>query len=220
MVYATRNIASSDGKLRCPCIKCVNNKLSSPNDVNYHLLQFGMMHNYNNWTFHGEDVDEISSEPMVENETVGETNLRLFVYDTYDQRDDIPNLLENMDEGEGTRGPNKEAQNFYSLLNDVDQELWPRCKLTKLSFLVLLFHIKSTNKWSNKSFDDLLEALLLAILSSANIHKSFQEAKKVIAKLGLGHVKIHSYPNHVNYFGKIRLMMIHAQSLELLGGKE
>ncbi|KAL2897154.1 hypothetical protein RDABS01_038937, partial [Bienertia sinuspersici] len=75
MVYATRNIISSDGKLRCPCIKCVNNKLLSPDDVNYHLLHFGMMRNYNNWTFHGEDVNEISSEPMVENESVGETNL-------------------------------------------------------------------------------------------------------------------------------------------------
>ncbi|KAL2929202.1 3-oxoacyl-[acyl-carrier-protein] synthase 3 [Bienertia sinuspersici] len=141
MVYATRNIISSDGKLRFPYIKCINNKLLSLDDVNYLLLHFGMMRNYNNWTFHGEDVNEISSEPMVENETVGETNLRQFVYDTYGQRDDIPNLSEDMDESEGTRGPNKEAQNFYNLLNDADQELWPGCDLTKLSFLVLLFHI-------------------------------------------------------------------------------
>ncbi|KAL2943022.1 Biosynthetic arginine decarboxylase [Bienertia sinuspersici] len=75
MVYATRNVTSSDGKLRCPCIKCVNNKILSLDDVNYHLLHFGMMRNYNNWTFHGEDMDEISSEPMVENEIVGEINL-------------------------------------------------------------------------------------------------------------------------------------------------
>ncbi|KAL2897748.1 adenylate kinase [Bienertia sinuspersici] len=79
MVYATRNIISRNGKLRCPCIKYVNNKLLSPDDVNYHLLHFGMMRKYNNWTFHGEDVNEISSEPMVENEIVGETNLLQFV---------------------------------------------------------------------------------------------------------------------------------------------
>ncbi|KAL2933088.1 hypothetical protein RDABS01_016207, partial [Bienertia sinuspersici] len=176
MVYATRSLTSSDDKLRCPCIKCVNNKLLSLDDVYYHLLHFGIMRNYNNWTFHGEVVDEISFEPMVENETRGETNLRQLVHDTYGQRDDNPNLSENMDEG--TRGPNKEAQNFYSLLNDADQELWPGCELTKLSFLILLFHIKSTNKWSNKYFDDLLGALLLAIPSSANLPKSFQEAKK------------------------------------------
>ncbi|KAL2930694.1 DNA replication and repair protein RecF [Bienertia sinuspersici] len=83
MVYATRSLTSSDGKLRCPCIKCVNNKLLSPDDVNYHLLHFGIMRNYNNWTFHGEVVDEISFEPMVENETRGETNLRQLVHDTY-----------------------------------------------------------------------------------------------------------------------------------------
>ncbi|KAL2930832.1 hypothetical protein RDABS01_036242, partial [Bienertia sinuspersici] len=84
MVYATRNITSSDGKLRCPSIKCVSNKILSLDDVNYHLLHVGMMRNYNNWTFHREDMDEISSKPMVENETVGEINLRQFVYDTYD----------------------------------------------------------------------------------------------------------------------------------------
>ncbi|KAL2899194.1 hypothetical protein RDABS01_024276 [Bienertia sinuspersici] len=200
MVYATRSLTSSDGKLRCPCIKCVNNKLLSPDDVNNHLLHFGIMRNYNNWTFHGEVVDEISFEPMVENETKGETNLRQLVHDTYGQRDDNLNLSENMDEG--TRGPNKEAQNFYSLLNDADQELWPGCELTKLSFLVLLFHIKSTNKWSNKSFDDLLGALLLAIPGSANLPKSFQEAKKVIEKLGLGYVKMHSCTNHCQLYWK------------------
>ncbi|KAL2905475.1 Ribonuclease Z, partial [Bienertia sinuspersici] len=75
MVYDTRSLTSSDGKLRCPCIKCVNNKLLSPDDVNYHLLHFGIMRNYNNWMFHGEVADEISFEPMVENETKGETNL-------------------------------------------------------------------------------------------------------------------------------------------------
>ncbi|KAL2893728.1 FACT complex subunit POB3 [Bienertia sinuspersici] len=53
MVYATKSLTSSDGKLRCPCIKCVNNKLLSPDDVNYHLLHFGIMRNYYNWTFHG-----------------------------------------------------------------------------------------------------------------------------------------------------------------------
>ncbi|KAL2922833.1 CTP synthase, partial [Bienertia sinuspersici] len=74
----------SDGKLRCPGIKCANNKLLSLNDVNYHLLHFGIMHNYNNWNFYGENMDEISSKPMVENETIGETNLHQFVHDTYD----------------------------------------------------------------------------------------------------------------------------------------
>ncbi|KAL2926708.1 FACT complex subunit POB3, partial [Bienertia sinuspersici] len=70
MVYATRSLTSSDGKLRCPCIKCVNNKLLSPDDVNYHLLHFGIMRNYNNWTFHGEVVDEISFEPMNQIESI------------------------------------------------------------------------------------------------------------------------------------------------------
>lgn len=47
MNYAIKNL-TSDGKLRCPCVKCVNTKLLSPDDVNYHLLHFGMMRNYSN----------------------------------------------------------------------------------------------------------------------------------------------------------------------------
>ncbi|KAL2895397.1 Tryptophan--tRNA ligase [Bienertia sinuspersici] len=38
---------------------------------------------------------------MMEKETRGETNLRQLMHDTYAQRDDIPNLSENMDEVEG-----------------------------------------------------------------------------------------------------------------------
>ncbi|KAL2929893.1 Chaperone protein DnaK [Bienertia sinuspersici] len=197
MSYANSSL-THDGRLRCPCLKCVNNKLLNPDDVNYHLLQYGIMRNYSTWVFHGESVDQVSTspstKPMVEKETMTHMDMRQLVHDAFGHSDDDSNIGGNMDEG--IPGPNKEAQSFYSLLKYAEQELWPGCELTILSLLVLLFHIKSTNKWTNKSFNDLLQILVRAIPNGANLPNSFAEAKKVIEKLGLGYVKIHACPNN------------------------
>ncbi|KAL2926436.1 Chaperone protein DnaK, partial [Bienertia sinuspersici] len=48
MSYANSSL-THDGRLRCPCVKCINNKLLNPDDVNYHLLQYGIMRNYSTW---------------------------------------------------------------------------------------------------------------------------------------------------------------------------
>lgn len=143
-------------------MRCVNNKLLKPDDVNYHLLHYGIMRNYSTWLFHGESLDQVftsaSTEFMVENdETVTRMDMSQLVHDIYDHRGDGPNIGENMDES--IPGPNKEAQSFYDLLKDAEEELWPGCKLTKLSLLVLLFHVKSTSKWT-ESFNNLLQILM------------------------------------------------------------
>ncbi|KAL2925255.1 30S ribosomal protein S3, partial [Bienertia sinuspersici] len=74
------NTLTHDGRLRCPCVKCVNNKLLNPDDVNYHLLQYGIMRNYSTWIFHGESVDQVptstSTEPTVEKETLTHMDMR------------------------------------------------------------------------------------------------------------------------------------------------
>ncbi|XP_020080549.1 uncharacterized protein LOC109704193 [Ananas comosus] len=99
-------------------------------------------------------------------------------------------------------GLNSEAENFFSLLRDADQNLWPGCELTKLSLIVLLFHTKCTNKWSNKSFNDLLGILQLAIPNGKCLPKTFVEAKKVIKTLGLGYEKIHACQNNCQLYWK------------------
>ncbi|KAL2897546.1 hypothetical protein RDABS01_039329 [Bienertia sinuspersici] len=73
MSYANSTF-THEGRLRCPCVKSVNNKLLDPNDVKYHLLQYGIVHNYSTLVFHGESVDQvsasISTEPVIEKETL------------------------------------------------------------------------------------------------------------------------------------------------------
>jgi DNA-directed RNA polymerase beta' subunit len=72
--------------------------------------------------------------------------------------------------------------------------------LSKLTFLVLLFHVKSSNKWSNKSLNDLLEILQLALPNGANLPSTFAEAQKIIAKLGLSYEKIHVCPKNYQLY--------------------
>jgi hypothetical protein len=97
-------------------------------------------------------------------------------------------------------GPDSETQAFYDLLRDANQPLWEGCELSKLTFLVLLFHVKSSNKWSNKSSNDLLEILQLALPNGANLPKTFAEAQKIIAKLGLSYEKIHVCPKNCQLY--------------------
>ncbi|KAL2921653.1 Transcription factor E [Bienertia sinuspersici] len=44
--------------IKTPQYRCVNTKLLNPDDVNYHLLQYGIMRNYSTWVSHGESVDK------------------------------------------------------------------------------------------------------------------------------------------------------------------
>ena len=69
----------------------------------------------------------------------------------------IGNGLGNI-EDDVTRTTHKKS--FDELLKEAQQELYLGCsKFSKLSFIVKLFHIKVYNKWSNKSFDMLLDFL-------------------------------------------------------------
>ncbi|XP_074317203.1 uncharacterized protein LOC141653363 [Silene latifolia] len=205
MIYATSKAASSSGKIRCPCAKCVNNKLLSADEVNLHLLDTGIMCNYTTWIFHGEHLDQTSSSTETISENPPLSRMCQLVQDVYGHRtpkhdlSNSPNMINTP-----TNGSSKDAEDFYNLLKDTDQELWPGCELTKLSFLVLLFHIKSSNKWSNKSITDLLGILRLAIPNGADLPKSISDAKKIIGKLGLGYDKIDVCPskNHCQLFWK------------------
>ena len=62
--------------------------------------------------------------------------------------------------------------------------------------------MKSTNKWSNKSINDLLQILQLALPKGSNIPATFVEAQKIIAKLGLKYEKIHVCPNNCQLYWK------------------
>ncbi|KAL5781632.1 hypothetical protein ACOSP7_006661 [Xanthoceras sorbifolium] len=92
--------------------------------------------------------------------------------------------------------PNADAQNFYDLLAESEQPLYPNCeKYSNLSFVVKLMHIKCINGWSNKSFIMLLEFLKDAFPMCDKLPTSNYDTKKMVRDLGLHYVKIDACKN-------------------------
>ena len=50
------SLSARDGKILCPCVKCVNLILQLLNVVCDHCWASGMLKNYKVWKFHGESV--------------------------------------------------------------------------------------------------------------------------------------------------------------------
>ncbi|RYR39255.1 hypothetical protein Ahy_A09g044762 [Arachis hypogaea] len=69
--------------------------------------------------------------------------------------------------GDGANGlsylseePSRDARSFHDLLEDREQELYPRCsRFSKLSFFVRLYHIKCMCGVSDNAFGLILELL-------------------------------------------------------------
>jgi len=203
----------SDAKIQCPCVKCVNRRLQTQETVYEHLLCNGMLRGYTIWGCHGETTSYISAnkdlEPCSKKNKDSEparpsfnTNMRQVVQETFGYIDTEHHTNGPHASGSPKDGPDAEIEAFFDLLRAADEPLWEGCDLSKLSFLVLLFHVKSTNKWSNKSINDLLQILQLALPKGSNIPATFVEAQKIVAKLGLKYEKIHVYPNNCQLYWK------------------
>ncbi|KAK3212192.1 hypothetical protein Dsin_016898 [Dipteronia sinensis] len=88
-------------------------------------------------------------------------------------------------------------------MRDADRDLYPGCRqFSKLSFTVKLLHLKTFNRWSNKSFNMLLELLKEAFPEGETLHATYYEAKKVVRDLGLGYDKIHACKHDCVLFWK------------------
>ena len=128
-----------------------------------HLLDNEIIRNYVRWLMHGEY--EFHEPTNTDNSGTNE-------YDMHDEMKEMLNdaLGMSMRNDESERSPhvheefesipNENANKFYNLLREAENELYPGCKkFTKLSFIIRLFHMKCLNGWSNKSFTMLLELL-------------------------------------------------------------
>lgn len=192
---------NSNAKIRCPCVKCVNRMLQKQSIVYDHLICNGMLRGYTIWGCHGETASYISANKDSQFHCPSlNHNMRQVVQDAFGYVDNGLHTNESGAAGSSKVGPDAETQEFFELLRDADQPLWEGCELSKLSFLVLLFNIKSINKWSNKSLNDLLAILQLALPNGSNIPRTFVEARKIIAKLGLRYDKIHVCPNNCQLY--------------------
>lgn len=193
----------SNAKIWCPCVKCVNRRLKKRDEVYDHLVCDGMLQGYTIWGCHGETAAYIRANQASDSQHKGiNSNMHQLVHNAFGYGDNqFPN---HQSDGPNSSkvGPDKETKAFYNLIREADEPLWTGCELSRLSFLVLLFHTKSINKWSNKSFNDLLAILQLAIPNGQNLPGTFVEARKIIGKLGLNYHKIHVCPNNCQLYRK------------------
>ena len=166
-------------------------------DVRGELLKKGFWDSYKVWDLHGEVLARVENSKVtrrdeVEYDSNEDDDITEIIHDTCA----YTNVENNTNSSEGNEEPNINATKFYILLKDAQTELYPGCtKVSKLSFIVKLLHLKHLNHWSNKSMDELLCFFKEVLLDGAFVPTFFYEAKKVLCDLGLGYTKIDACQN-------------------------
>ncbi|XP_062086476.1 uncharacterized protein LOC133792584 [Humulus lupulus] len=182
----SEKLAGYPEKLLCPCKVCRNLSHQCINILYEHLVIYGIDPTYKIWFHHGE---ELSRDDDVETmETFDSYNL--FRATNIDGCD-FESHLEGHDD------------TFMEKIEDADTPLYPQCtKYTKLSSIVALYKVKTTNGWSDKSFDELLRLLNDMFPLDNMIPKSMYEVRKFLRLFDLGYEKIHACVNDCCLFRK------------------
>lgn len=199
--------SSIDGKILCPCTKCVNCNKCTHMNCYEHIINHGFLRGYINWIFHGEEASYSKTISMSHVEREFDHDMDSMIHDAFAMHtthdsDDTNVSLEDEDPS-ANHGHNVQQSNegnnpdkLCQLLKEEEQSLYPGCKkFTKLSFIIHLYHLKCLNGWTDKSFSMLLELLSEAFPEENTLPKSFYDAKKIISGLGLSYEKIHACPS-------------------------
>ena len=131
-------------------------------------------------------------------------------------------LEENNEDNNNPRTDGDDDTKAYlKMVDDDNKELYPGCKnFSKLRFIVKLLHIKLLGRWSDKSFDMVLELLSDAFPKGSVLPKNFNEAKKIVKSVGLGYVNIHACENDCVLFRNEFDKDNSVQSVKLQGGNQ
>jgi hypothetical protein len=131
--------------------------------------------------FHG-DISGHGNNNMAQNSCSNErqVNMTQMIHDTIQHMyDDTPMV----DGNAPMKGSYLDQKKFYKMIEESNQLLWTGYKLAILTLLVLLFNIKSMNKWTDKSFGDLLDIFRMAIPNEQQLPKNFMKPKKLFQNL-------------------------------------
>ena len=207
--FATANLGVED-EIRCPCVDCINGTKYSRQVVWMHLIRRGMASSYLTWVHHGEHVPV--SRPSVSNDQYGGSGECMTDIDD-PPMDELPIMLEEiyvsglMDDhtDEEPNGLEREdLHKFTRLFEDAQRKVYPTCeKFSVLSFVIKMLHVKVYNKWSNKSFDMVMQ-VFKDILPECDptVPWTLYDVKKFLRDLGLGYETIHSCKNDCALFWK------------------
>ncbi|XP_020082175.1 uncharacterized protein LOC109705809 [Ananas comosus] len=207
---------SIDGKIPCPCQKCVLYYHQIRADAFDHLVVNGIMPGYDSWFYHGETTSSLSPSHGVhlEQKNYKSDDMVGMLHDAFgvhnlaadidiDCRDSAEPNVDDFGIEQPAEQFSSEWEKFKELLEDADDELYLGCrKFSKLSFILHLYNIKCRFGWSNESVGALLKLLIDVFLEGAKLPSSFNEAKNIIEGLGMKYNKIHACPNDCILFWK------------------
>ncbi|KAL7212485.1 hypothetical protein ACSBR2_015222 [Camellia fascicularis] len=208
--FATKNLGPQD-EIRCSCVDCLNGTKFSRHVVQLHLIRRGIAFSYRTWVHHGEHVPMFRAHPTMRNDDT-ESN-RAGMTTNHENVGELPTMLEEiymsglMDDHIDEERTSSERHNllkFMKLFDDAQRKVYPKCeKFSILSFVIKMLHVKVYNKWSNKSFDMVMQVFKdILPKCDENVPWTLYEAKKFLRKLGLGCEAIHACKNDCTLFWK------------------
>ncbi|KAH7834644.1 hypothetical protein Vadar_018188 [Vaccinium darrowii] len=136
--FAKANVGLGDD-IWCPCVKCMNVKKQSTDDVKIHLILKGISPSYKTWVRHGEFVPVPIHEPRVSNAEAhphSDSSIDGVEGQNLEDRDELPNMLEEiyrgifMDDVDDLADSleREHVGNFDKLFDDAQQPLFQDAK--------------------------------------------------------------------------------------------
>src|SRR6266511_2369368 len=193
-------------EIKYPCRDCKNFMLfplAELSTVRGHLVRRGFMDDYTCWTKHGENKNNNVTDDQVDGD-----DLRTVEDDTFD--DDYGCNLDEMLwhaaplVQEQARGSLDNLDGLKRASEDLLYEKTMGCddKFTLLHSVLELLKLKARNRWSDKSFTDLLVLLKDKLPKANKLPCNTYRAKQLIAPLALDVQKIPACPNHCIIYRK------------------
>ncbi|XP_074324318.1 uncharacterized protein LOC141661233 [Apium graveolens] len=149
------------------------------------------------WDHHGEKINRGGHYDGSQNHVIGEDD------DMYDAFEILRDIGEQYKFNNVEEEPNKEAANFYKLVNDAFIPLYPNCEEhSKLSFVTKLLHFKNMYGCSQKGLDELLKLIGSVLPSPHTLPETYQNVKNKVRGLHLKYEKIDACENDCMLFYK------------------
>jgi len=178
-----------DGTIKCPCMVCRNCVRHTKLMVEMHLCRVGFKEDYRVWTSHGEGpantyVEGGHGENFVETDHMDEM-LATLVGDHPPPIDEQPAY----------------AQDFYRMVENVDQLVHENTSHSSLSGMARLLAMKAQYNMSIAHFEANLELIHELLPPESKLPKDFYQSKKLFEGLGMAYVKIDvCYNNCMLYY--------------------
>ncbi|XP_076899668.1 uncharacterized protein LOC143553586 [Bidens hawaiensis] len=174
--------------------------------------QFVVLVLYECWSRHGESLAAFSTSSTANDTTYNDdaSNLNSTYNNDSSNLDENDNHLNGPDENLNemlhdmeTNMGDAEIENLQHLFEDAEKPLYTGSRLNKLDAVLNLSNLKSKNRWSDKSFTELLVFLHDRMLLEDNeLPISTYRAKKLMCPMGLEVERIHACPNNCILYRK------------------